>query len=280
MTGIEKIQAIELDILKQVLEILKKHDLTYYMLGGTLLGAVRHQGFIPWDDDIDIGLPRPDYERFLTCARRELSAPYRLHDIREKDSDYCYYYARVENTDFRLLRSAALKQSEVYVWIDIFPLDGVPSDEEERNRWLKSCRKKQLLFNYSQFSYYGAASERKTGKSGLKKFLRNAAFQLQLEKLISTEWCWKRLDKALKKYDFDQCSKLINFCGHWGVKEMFDKSVYGAGRQYRFEDIMLNGPENYDFVLTQMYGDYMTPPPDADKDQHFVCLLDDPKPQA
>jgi lipopolysaccharide cholinephosphotransferase len=96
---------------------------------------------------------------------------------------------------------------------------------------------------------------------------------LKLEKLISTKFAWRQLDETLKRYSFEECNMLINFCGHWGVKEMFEKSVYGKGKLYQFEDIQLNGPENYDFVLTQMYGDYMTPPPEDKRDQHMVKLV-------
>ncbi len=269
-TTIKQIQDIELDILKKTLEIIEKHNLTYYMLGGTLLGAVRHQGFIPWDDDIDIGLPRPDYEKFLEYASAELYDPYRLHFIKENNSEYYYYYARVENTKVKLLRSVSIKETEVYAWIDVFPLDGVSDKEAERKKWIIDCKRKLRDFSYSQYSYFAYPGERVKGRSSFHLFLRDAFSRLKIEKLISTKLAWKRLDKALKKYNFEECNALINFCGHWGLKEMFEKTVYGKGKLYQFEDIQLNGPENYDFVLTQMYGDYMTPPPDADKNQHHI----------
>ena len=270
---IKRLQEIELDILKQTLKIIEKHSLTYYMLGGTLLGAVRHNGFIPWDDDIDIGLPRPDYEKFLIFARKELNGQYRLNFIKENNSDYYYYYARIENTDTKLVRSSSLKKCEIYPWIDVFPLDAVPENSIERERWLKKCRRKQLIFNYSQFSYFGAATKRIHNKSFLQITLRNLFYKLQLEKLISTKRAWEKLDLELKKYGYDDCDTIINFCGHWGLKEMFNKAVYGKGKEYRFEDIILMGPENYDFVLTQLYGDYMTPPADKEKNQHYVEII-------
>ena len=81
---------------------------------------------------------------------------------------------------------------------------------------------------------------------------------------------WKKLDKHLKKYDYKNSTRLINICGYWGVKEMFPKEYYGKGNLYEFEDIMIRGPVDYHAVLTQMYGDYMTPPKDADKEHHYI----------
>jgi len=263
---------MELDILKQALEICEKHSLTYYMLGGTLLGAVRHQGFIPWDDDIDIGLPRPDYERFLEAAGRELVTPYQLHTLFQNSGEYSYYYARVENTNIKVLRKAAMKEALIPAWIDVFPLDGVPDDPKKRSRWLKKIKLCSILFNRSQFTYFGSLNRK--ANIPLYFHMTNTAFlKLRLDRLINTRWAWKKLDSALKENDYNQCKTLFNACGYWGIKEMFPKSVYGKGRLYPFENLMLNGPENYDTVLTQMYGDYMTPPLEDKREHHYIELI-------
>lgn len=273
MEHLSKLQSAELDILRKTLAVIDTHHLTYYTLGGTLLGAVRHRGFIPWDDDIDIGMPRPDYERFLEIAEEELEPPYQLHTLQTGTGDYSYYFARVENSSIRLRRTAAIKEVEIPVWIDVFPLDGVPEDEEKRTAWIRKCRFYLDVFKASQFSYLGMSESIKKKRSLPKTIIRQLFQRLKLEKLISTRRAWESLDRALKENGYEDCGTIINFCGYWGLKEMFPKVVYGAGMLYPFEDMMLNGPEDYDTVLRQMYGDYMTPPPPEKREHHYIELI-------
>ena len=148
---LRQLQLVELDILKQFLEICEKHALTYYMLGGTLLGAVRHKGFIPWDDDIDIGMPRPDYEKFLKLATYDLKPPYQLHTLFQNRGEYNYYYARVENPETRVLRKMAIEDVHIPAWIDVFPLDGVPNDAHNRDKWIRKCSVRKAFLTHSSF---------------------------------------------------------------------------------------------------------------------------------
>ncbi|SEK88910.1 LicD family protein [Ruminococcus albus] len=275
MDKLKQLQQVELGILRDVIEICNRHKLRYYMLGGTLLGAVRHKGFIPWDDDIDIGMPRPDYDKFIRIAAEELKSPYDIYTTNNGKGEYSYYYARVVNKKTRLLRKMSQKEVKIPVWIDVFPLDGVPNDNKVVDKWLKKCRFRFRIFNYSQYSYFVNLSRKHDNDNFFTKTFRYLFYYLRIENLISTKWAWRRLDNLLKAYDYDECDSLINFCGAWGVREMFSKSIYGKGKLYKFEDMELIGPENYDFVLSQMYGDYMTPPKDADKNRHNIeveCL--------
>ena len=268
-----ELQLIELDILEQVLKICEKYSLTYYMLGGTLLGAIRHKGFIPWDDDIDLGLPRPDYEKFIAYAEKELVSPYQLHTTLKKKGKYSYYYARVENTDVVLKRTISIKEVLIPAFIDIFPLDGVPNDVKKREKWISKCSRLSTLFSASQIMYRGNNSQTSKKRKPVKEFLRNVFIKLRMDKLLNTELIWKLLDKALKENDYDSSDVIINFCGAWGLKEMFPKSVYGEGELYQFEQYQLRGPKDYDAVLSQMYGDYMTPPEKADQEHHYLEVV-------
>ena len=272
--SIQTIQSVELDILKQILRIIDKYHLRYYMLGGTLLGAVRHQGFIPWDDDIDIGMPRPDYEKFLEVADAELSAPYDIHTTLNGRGEYSYYYPRVVNTEVKLRRKKSETEVIIPAWVDVFPLDGVPETESEFKRWKRELDLGQWVFMFSQFRFfYMADTVTKKRHARAKIAFKRLFYRLNLEKTIDTVKAWKRLDRVMRRYDYENSTRLYNVCGYWGVKELFPKSVYGKGRLYPFEDLMLCGPEDYDDVLTQMYGDYMTPPPEADRDHHGVELI-------
>ena len=270
------IQLAELNIMRSILPILQKYDLKYFMLGGTLLGAVRHQGFIPWDDDMDIGMPRPDYEQFLQIVEKELEAPFQLHTFFSGTSEYSYYYARVEDKSLLLRRSASAITVLVPVWIDVFPLDGVPDNRLHFKIWKQYCSHNLKWFSYSQLKYFIPTTRARSGIiGGIMYYSKLVFFKLNVEDYLNTEHFWKRLDRGLKSVDYESASRLINYCGAWHFKEMFPKSVYGKGKLYPFEDLMLMGPVDYDYVLTQMYGDYMTPPPVENRDRHKIRLVKD-----
>lgn len=267
------LQLVELDILKTVIAICEKYNLHYYALGGTLLGAVRHKGFIPWDDDIDIGLLRDDYEKLLIYLKQELQSPYQLHTVESGTGQYAYYFARVENVLIKVEKYLTINKTVVPVWIDIFPLDNVPDDDKEMENWIAKCKKWRQVFTLSQASYIAASDNLKKHRSMPKAVARKLFLKLKLDRLIDTKKAWLKLDRELKKYQYEKCDRLINFCGFWGIKELFPKIIYGEGREYDFEDIKLIGPYDYDYVLKQMYGDYMTPPPEYKRDHHHIRIL-------
>ena len=129
---IDRIQQIEFDIMQQIDSICRAHDLTYFAIGGSVLGAVRHQGFIPWDDDIDIGMPRKDYEEFLKYASEELPKGYFLQTFfTEKKSPFYFAKVRKDNTKFveYYLRDLDIHQG---LFVDIFPFDNVPVNESTK----------------------------------------------------------------------------------------------------------------------------------------------------
>lgn len=132
-TNIEELQKINLKTLEHVLKIIDKYNLKYYMLGGTMLGAIRHKGFIPWDDDIDIGLPRKDYEKFLEVAINELPDNYKVINFKT-DKDYHYYITRVQNINTKLVEIRFKHENKyTHASIDIFPLDGFPNSKLRRD---------------------------------------------------------------------------------------------------------------------------------------------------
>ncbi len=270
---LRELQLVELEILKRVIEICKRYNLHYYALGGTLLGAIRHKGFIPWDDDIDIGLPRDDYEKLLIHLKEELQSPCQLHTVESGTGEYAYYYARVENELLKVEKYLTINKTVVPVWIDIFPLDNVPNDDIEMKKWVKKCQRLKQAFTISQASHIAASDEQKKHRSAPKAIARKVFLKLKLDRFINTKKAWLKLDNELKLYQHEKCDRLINFCGYWGIKEMFPKSVYGEGKEYMFEDIKLVGPIDFDHVLKQMYGDYMTPPPESKRNHHHIRIL-------
>ena len=127
ITPLRKLQLAELEVLKEVVRICDKYKITYYISGGTYLGAVRHKGFIPWDDDVDIAMPREDYEIFLQLAEQELNSKYKLVTYK-KDDNYLYYPSKIETDEMKVINHSVNNEKNFNAWIDIFPLDGMPNN--------------------------------------------------------------------------------------------------------------------------------------------------------
>lgn len=271
----KRLHIVELNIMSEIIRIVDKYDLRYYILGGTLLGAVRHKGFIPWDDDMDIGMPRPDYEKFIDVARHELRFPYHLHDIKDSSNKYAYYYARVEDPRIKLTRTKTIAKLTISSFVDVFPLDGAPPPGKERSRWLKKCRRLYNRYIFSQYRYVAASEELDKKRPIHISIARYLTLKFKLDAFVDTKTAWQKLDRELKRYNYDNEEYLINFCGFWGLRELFSKKVYGMGRLFQFENLMLNGPDDFDYVLTQMYGDYKTPPSKEERDHHYLKIVSD-----
>ncbi len=265
MTELRKLQLMELDILKQVIEVCRQHGLRYYLLGGTFLGAVRHQGFIPWDDDIDIGMPRADYERFCEIAPKELRAPLGLECFK-KNAEHIYYHSKVYNYNSRVIDRSGVNEKETFAWIDICPLDGMPRNAVLRKLYGFYLLFLRFLFVYSQFDKIVAVSRKE--RVWYEKMLVEIGRVVKFDKILNTRKIMEKIDRTLQHLDYETSSYVGNFMGAYRMKEVFPKQLYEETAEYPFEDISCPAPKNYDAVLTQMYGDYMTPPKEEVRNKH------------
>lgn len=227
---LRKLQLVELDILKEFLRICEKYHLRYYALGGTLLGAVRHEGFIPWDDDIDVGMPRPDFRRFEKIVEKEL--PGYLHYCSfKKTKGYNHYVPRITDSRVKVIDESAAVDAEKEAWIDIFPLDGMPG-----NKYIRKIHCFRLLIararvNYSLFS---TNVDLKRKRPLHEQLLISAGKVLPVEKIFRTDRELKRLDRMMQKYSYDSSPYLVNFMGIHKLKEMFHRKHYGRGARLSF----------------------------------------------
>ncbi len=269
---LERLQAIELEMFKTVRAICHKHDIPYFALGGTLLGAVRHKGFIPWDDDIDIAIPRPYYEPFLKVAAKELPEHLCVIDYRNHvDGMLPTLPARVCDMRTKLLRSNSMVQRESFVLIDVFPLDAMPS-----NGLLRFIQKYRLLYDRMkiQFSMYEIFVHQHRPN---RPFHEKALMRFREVTKLGSNWDPRSLmakaDRDLCSFDYDKESYIVNVFGAYKFKEMFPKEWFGEGVELPFEDTTITCPFDYDKVLTQMYGDYMKLPPEEDRAQHHCMTI-------
>lgn len=247
------IQLCELQILKDIKKVCDRHHIRYYLCGGTLLGAVRHKGFIPWDDDVDIQIPYDDYLRFLEVAQDELGPDYFVQTD-ETDSLYplAYTHIRKNNTALMVEGDKHIR-SHHGVWVDVFPMTCVRSrlDYRVKRAAVKMCyylRVDEATFALDRERYTAHSSAMTVGAISLVR---------RLPESFRARWRRRTLDWILRG------KKGSYICYLWvKLSRLFPKEFYGEKPVLlQFEDDIYPAPGDYDRYLTLEYGDYMTPPP-------------------
>lgn len=244
----------ELEILEQIQIICDKHDIRYCAIAGTLIGAIRHNGFIPWDDDIDIAMPRQDYDKFLTVCKQELSPPF---FIQTPDTDTGYYYghAKVRNTDTTAIRQVNWKigcRFNQGIFVDVFPLDSVPDDMKQRRRYLTKIAHAHAAQKITEYLFYEAISP----SVGLK--LRYCIYRTILS-VIGKQRFNKYYENILRKYDKSQTSSFGLISESTKPNDIWEKSYFSEYVDHAFENRTIRVPAHYEEILTQRFGDWKTP---------------------
>jgi lipopolysaccharide cholinephosphotransferase len=257
------------DIMKVILKFMEKEGTEYYMLGGTLLGAVRHKGFIPWDDDIDIGIPRGEYERFLSDIKRELP-DYMAVRTYKNSRNHHYYFSRIVDKRYKVKRTGSEVDRLEEVWVDIFPLDGMPNRFIERQIHKAKLLASRVMYHVATFD---KVNLKRPNRPYYEKVLIRLIKFFHLGKRGNMYFWLNTIDRLLKKYPYSKSDWCINFMGQYMFREMFPKEYYGNGRLYDFEECRMMGPENAHAVLSKQYGDYMKFPKDADRNTHASVLI-------
>ncbi len=250
---------IELDILKYIKKVCMENNITYFLGYGTLLGAVRHKGFIPWDDDIDILMPRKDYNKFIEVMEKKDDSKYKIFTPKQKD--YYLTLSKVVDTRTTLKELDVNPISNLGVFVDIFPLDGLPIEEEKLKEHVQSLFKlDEQIRLYLKFAYKGA-------RIWYNKVLK---FILAIPMFIATLiFPWKKYQlqilEKMEKYDYDKSSKVGFIITQCKEKEILDKKIFEKAVMLPFEDDEFPAPIGYIEYLECLYGDYMTPPPLVDR---------------
>lgn len=243
-----------------------ENNLKYYILGGTMLGAARHQGFIPWDDDVDVGMPRSDYDKFIELSRNKKFGDFIIESIDTDKNDFLYGYSKIYDTESTLIENTRLKIKRG-IYIDLFPLDGVSNNRNEIEGYVKPILQK-----------YKFLLARTCAVSKRRKWYKNAAIlfaRMLPGRIADDKKLMLNIDRLCRRRDYYACEYVGNLLGNWGIREIVPRSVMGEPKLYRFEDLEVYGVSDYDAYLTSLYGDWRQPPP-ADKQitHHDYLLLD------
>lgn len=249
-------QLLLVQMLDQLVEYFDKHQLRYYLVGGTLLGAVRHKGFIPWDDDIDIGMPRSDYEKLIELEKNEPIAP-ELKLISDRTGTFTNPFSELIHINTRLERGTAeyIREDSIVtqLFIDIIPQDGWPEKEEEAVHLLKKTKRLRYLILNSRAKFgQGTSFLHKIGKMPF----------ILLARIIGTQHLLDWMDYIATQYNYDR-SKYVGAVtyGIYGLGERCLRETTVDFIKVEFEGKQYNAPGCYQQYLEQIYGDYMQLPP-------------------
>lgn len=267
MDDLRKLQRLQTQIVVDIDKICMENDLKYYIIGGTLLGAVRHKGFIPWDDDIDLVMYRKDYNRLINIIQEKFSKKYFVQTF-YTDKYYTRYVAKIRLNNTVLVESY-LKKSNSHngIYIDIFPLDYVQKTDS------LDLRLRGGIIRWL-FAYKSVKHDAQVSGSKMKRFLGRAfrwGTYLIPEKLIN-----RLFDYVCTKDNKKTCKYTTNFASHFKwKKQLFENEVYGEGVRLEFEGNMFNAPIGYLKILERLYGtDYMAMPPKDKQVTHQIVKLD------
>lgn len=249
---LNELKKIQCEILQEVHYYCEEQGLKYSLACGTLLGAIRHNGYIPWDDDIDVYMPRKDYDKLIRDFPQVYHNHYKLVSF-ERDKKWCRPYANLydDRTFFEEHKSPVEKQ--IGVNIDIFPVDYVPDDEKE---WLKYNRKRRILINLQSSKYVAVRfKNRSLVKNIFLIVLKVVLLPIPNHVLV------KLVDRYIRQYNTKNTHRLFESCCGLLQKRPFLENDFSELIPHVFENYEFNIMKGYDDYLTNGFGDYMTLPP-------------------
>lgn len=260
----DEVQRLERDMLAEFDRVCKKHDIKYTLYGGTLLGAARHGGFIPWDDDIDVAVLRSDYEKLEDICTRELPSElfYQTHST-DKEWFRLYAKIRMNGTAFKEL---AHEGANIHhgIYIDIFPMDAIPDDSRKK----KIQELKFQFWNIGLSAKYINIRSRKGKKKLFAYIIKCLYFMFPLEFL------YKQATKVACQYNNSECKNVKNFFGAYGDREILPKTYFDNIQPMKFDNYEFDGMAEYHNVLCRFYGDYMKFPPEEKRlSRHAIVEL-------
>ena len=255
--GDEEAKLLMLEILKDIACYCNENNMHYYLAYGTLLGAIRHNGFIPWDNDIDIWMPRPDYESFRKLVRaKPIASNIRVLDPQIDDT---FPFIKVIDSRTILREDYLVTEKNLGVYVDIFALDGLPDDDKIIDQIISKANNLNKAYALASYRF-------NTGSSKRNKVLKNLFFPFS-RILMSRKTINKKLDCLCEGYNYTTSTYVGNLLWPNKKRECLKKEWF-KGATHKFEGYDFSIPDGYDKILSHYYGNYMQLPPDEDRVTH------------
>lgn len=255
---VRRVQEKMLGIMEAFDKVCREHGLKYFLVGGSMLGAVRHKGFIPWDDDADVAMPFDDYNRFLAHAAEWMPEQYEVVSGENSD-DYHLPFAKIVDAHTTMIEKAHLHHVGG-VYIDLFPLGGMPG-----SKWARKFHKQRYKW-INKMLYFTCRDPYRHGHGP------SSWVPLACHKAFTLKGLQRRITKVIGKYDYNKSRRV--YCFDDPVRVAVTPDVYGIPKEYEFEGRKFYGVADADKYLSTLYGDYMTLPPEEDRFQHNFYYLD------
>ena len=249
---LKELQNITLELLLEFDELCQKHNIKYVLAGGSLLGAVRHKGFIPWDDDADVMMLREDYERLLNISDT-LNYKEGRKIISLKDKTFARNFGRYIRTDYHKNEEGFEEKDCPWVGIDIFPIDYVPGDDKLYEKQVKNLA-------YLRDLLLTSVTVKNSGTSTTKKIVKNIL--RPCTKIIGSFRLAEMMDKECQKYKDSDKTYIAALCGMYGLRERWKKEDFDPIIRIPFEGYEFPVPKNYHIYLSNLYRNYMEIPPE------------------
>lgn len=258
--GVREIQLRSLDVLRVIDGICHHLGLKYWLMYGTLIGAIRHRGFIPWDDDLDIAMFRKDYNTlvdFMDSHFEELHPLVALHSTKQRRLPFLL--TRVSDTRYKMVGEYGKQIPELGIFVDIYPFDGIGNDLEAAERITTDDRKRLVRYSRAASDPYNVPGESSHLKNVLRD-IRRRVFYSDVERYAQD------ITEAIGEFSVGE-SKYVS-CRSWEPKIIRERALFDRIVEVPFEDMHTCIPAEYDAVLRSSYGDYMQLPPEEDRIGH------------